>query len=231
MENAPLFEALSDEPVAALRHLLATWYGLTVDLEAQTVPSGVPRALAPAYRLRSVAPKDWRQNRIVPADRLDWHGDKCVFYVENQDVVVWGVAEADLDSPDPCVWERENVDDAVWLEAAPTLSIFLVQLAIFETTFGCLHGASAIGLEAAAADAVMSHFHRLPMPRWHWVHYPMQFYAGERTLAVTMGPPTDGRGGGTDLFIAGMTDLDIEFLEPHLAEGDWPWYSPRDGEL
>lgn len=54
--------------------------------------------------------------------------DKLVFMEENQCVVFWGIAKADLGEADPVVWQGVNGEPIEWYAEDHRLSRFLMAM-------------------------------------------------------------------------------------------------------
>ena len=63
-------------------------------------------------------------NEFVSPDEVVMEDGHLVFAHENQDVVSWGFAIADLDSDNPTAWQR-NDDEQAWASEEKTLAPFL----------------------------------------------------------------------------------------------------------
>jgi hypothetical protein len=86
----------------------------------------VPRALADYYAVAGRHPINREHNRLLPIARLQWHDDWLVFMEENQNVVVWGMARADVGSSNPMVWQCSNAEPPQWFAEDYRLSQFLM---------------------------------------------------------------------------------------------------------
>jgi hypothetical protein len=192
------------------------------------VPLGVPRALRRIHQVDAAAPRFFAINRLVPPRELEPDGDKELFYVEEQAVAVWGIDRHRLDTADPPVWCRENEPGAPWQQDAPSVSVFLLQLAVMNASFGSPHGASAAWLSPDDTDHVLAPLRELELPAWHWPAYPSRFYAGDDAVAFA-GPnigPQDRVVEYLSVSIGALTEDALRFVEPHLT-GAWEYCSLR----
>ncbi len=206
MAAEPLSQILARAPTEALAGFLRRWHGV----EALPAPAGGPRALR---GLRRIA--EWLTLNHVLWDLRD-DGDKTVFYVEEQSVAEWGVAREQLEHEDPPVWCRWRQPGAAWELDAPSMSVFLVQLAVMNAASDPPHG----GVAPVAADNMLAPLRELPLPAWHWPAHPARFYAGDDTVAFAC-PNGDGR----CVWLGGLTEDAIRAFEPHVDD-TWEYYSP-----
>jgi hypothetical protein len=217
-------EILVRAPDDALRSFLRRWHG--VSLDAVAVPADVPRALRRLHQVHAGVPRFYAGNHLLTAAQRRHEGGKEIFYAENQWVAVWGVD--DPDDPDPPVWCRENDPGEPWHEDAPSVSVFLVQLAVFGAAMTGAHGAAAAWLSAEDTDRVLEPLDELALPSWHWPAFPSRFYAGDDAVAFTCpneAPPAD-REPYRSVWIGALTEAAIRFVEPHLSEA-WEYCSLR----
>jgi hypothetical protein len=68
----------------------------------------LPRALAEHYALAGKHSINTQHNRLYTIAELAWIDDRLVFMEENQGVADWGIAQGDLEVPNPIVWQAVN---------------------------------------------------------------------------------------------------------------------------
>jgi hypothetical protein len=141
-----------DRP-AALEAALNAYFGPAL----RPVHPGLPSPLARLFT--RFEPGLLLQNRLVLPDR-----DSRVFYVENQSVNQWSLADPSGDPPvvrDGSVIENE------------TLSGFSVQLVLFEASKGGL--ACSVGGHAGGQPPLQSFLSEVPLRPWRWPN-KVRFY-------------------------------------------------------
>jgi hypothetical protein len=198
-------------------------------MASQPVPLGVPRALRRIYQVDAAAPRFFAINRLLPPRELAPDGDKELFYIEEQAVWVWGIDRNRLDAPDPPVWGRENEPGTPWFQDAPSVSVFLLQLAVMNAASAAPHGASAAWLSPDDTDRAFAPLQELALPAWHWPAYPSRFYAGDDAVAFAgpnVGSP-DEVVEYLSVCVGALTADALRFVEPHLT-GAWEYCSLRD---
>jgi hypothetical protein len=89
----------------------------------------MPLALREFYEFAGTGKRAFVINDLLAPDEI-WTDAGRVFYVEKQGVWVWGIAEGDWLADDPSVWCRENEPGSSWLQDAPSVSVFLVQMLV-----------------------------------------------------------------------------------------------------
>jgi hypothetical protein len=144
---------------------------------------------------------------------------------------VWGIAEGDWLADDPSVWCRENEPGSSWLQDAPSVSVFLVQMLVMSVALAGPHTANAAWLPEADAEVVLGSLRRLDPPPWHWPGSLARWYAGEDAVAFTcpnIAPGEDAGGRPLSVWISAVSEEAITFIKPHLSDA-WDYYSPRDG--
>jgi hypothetical protein len=226
MSREPLSDILGRAPDDALRGFLRRWHDITSKLEDIPVSADVPPALRRLHQLDAAAPRFFADNHLLPAAQRQPDGDKELFYVENQGVAVWAITRDELDAVDPPVWCREYDPGAPWLQDAPSVSVFLLQLAVFGAAMTGPHGAAAGWLSPDDTDRVLAPLRELALPSWHWPAYPSRFYAGDDAVAFTCPNPSPSDEGAPhrSVWIAALTEDAIRFVEPHLSDA-WEHYS------
>ena len=191
----------------------------------------MPRALREFYELAGNAQRALLINDLVAPDEIWTDMGHRVFYVEEQAVWLWGIAEGHWLADDPSVWGRENGPGTSWLQDAPSVSVFLVQMLVMSAALAGPHTANAAWLPETDAEVVLGRLGRLDLPPWHWPASPTRWYAGEDAVAFTcpnIAPGEDPVGQPLSVFISAVSEEAITFVEPHLSDA-WDYYSPRDG--
>jgi hypothetical protein len=199
---------LVDVDVRTLERFLATWYGPPDRPAAGRPGAAAPRSLPRPLREWYIATSRYSRpltfhNTVLEPDQVQEDGGKLVFWVENQEVVLWA---ADRDGDDPMVYERVNVDGAPWHPTGVPLSGFLLNVAILEA---CMGGASctahAAGLNEAQTTDCLAPLR--PMP-YLGPTYRGQLYVGRQMLAFATWSPGDL----WELYLAARTSTAIEQL-------------------
>jgi hypothetical protein len=88
----------------------------------------IPSALADYYAVAGRHLINRQHNRLYQIGELEWRGDRLVFMEENQCVAFWGIARADVATPDPVVWQAPNADPLVWFPEEYRVSQFLLAM-------------------------------------------------------------------------------------------------------
>lgn len=88
----------------------------------------LPQALIDYYTLAGQHFINQEHNQLLPIEQMYWIDDKFVFMEEDQRVVYWGIKQADVDSPNPLVWQGINSDVIDWYEEPYKLSQFLMAM-------------------------------------------------------------------------------------------------------
>ncbi len=172
----------------SLERFLTRWYG-PPDRQRVTVEvDGVPGPLRDWFELTSCwSTPVTAQSRVLSQPRQE--NGKLVFWVENQGVWLWATT---ADGDDPPVYDRENVDGAVWQPTGEPLSTFLLHVAVFEAVMGASHCAYAGWVSPAQFEEILAPLRPLPMPDWHWPTGGHRLYAADGLLAL--GGPNPGPG-------------------------------------
>lgn len=174
---------LVDVDVSTLERFLATWYGPPNRAAAGRPGAAAPRPLPRPLREWYIATSRYSRpltfhNTVLEPEQVQEDGGKLVFWVENQEVVLWA---ADRDGDDPMVYERANVDGEPWHPTGVPLSGFLLNIAILEA---CMGGASCIataeGLNEAQAADCLAPLRPMPYPG---PTYQGHLAVGHQTLA------------------------------------------------
>lgn len=228
-----LRDILARRPREAVHGFMRRWHGLTPG--AHPIPDDValPAVLAEFHRSYGTAVDAWLINHLwAPEDMEEDEEDRSfvVFYSEEQGVYLWAIAKDDLEDEDPPVWCRENDPGEPWVQEAPSLSVFLVQMLVMSAALSGPHAAVAAWLPPADAARALAGLDRLDLPPWHWPGHPARWYAGDEVVAFTCpnvgGKPKDEP--DLSVWVSALSQDAIRFLEPHLTDA-WDYYSPRDG--
>ena len=209
------------------------WHGLTPADHAVPADVALPAALAEFYRSYGTAVDAWLINHLqAPQDVWEDEEDEnfLVFYAEEQSVYLWAVAKEDLDDEDPPVWCRENEPGKPWVEDAPSVSVFLVQMLVMSAALSGPHIAVAAYLSQEATARALAELSELDLPPWHWPGHPGRWYAGDEVVAFTcpnVGPEPEDEP-DLSVCVSATSEGALRCLEPHLTD-NWEYYSPRDG--
>jgi hypothetical protein len=160
----------AEDRVRAMEIFVERWYApITAEASKasnplERTPLELPEPLRRLYGL--AAKRDlFGQNRLVKAEDLAVEDGKLGFYIENQGVCVWAV-----DHPaghDPPVFVRGNAWGDPWVEEAPTLSGFVIQMVIFEAVLCAGHfSARHDGLTASELRKLQRKVAPLVLPPW-----------------------------------------------------------------
>jgi hypothetical protein len=109
---------------------------------------------------RAWSPPLTRQNRVLSQAELIHEDDHVVFYVENQGVVLWSYAGAG----DAEVFER-NSGETLWRPVGACVSTFLLQVAVFEASFGP-NAVLAGQVGESELRGLLDGFDELPLDTW-----------------------------------------------------------------
>ena len=142
-----------------------------------------------------------------------------------------GDRQGDWLADDQSVWGRENKLGTSWLQDAPSVSVFLVQMLVMSAALAGPHTANAAWLPKTDAQVVLGSLGQLDLPPWHWPGSPARWYAGEDAVAFAcpnIAPGEDARGQPLSVWISAVSEEAITFVEAHLSDV-WDCYSPRDG--
>jgi len=132
---------------------------------------------------RAWSPPLTRQNRVLSRAELIQEDDHVVFYVENQGVVVWSyVGDGDAE-----VFER-NRDEIARRSLGVGMSSFLLQVAVFEASFGP-YALLAGQVGEFELHGLLGGFEELPLDTWAGC----RFWATDALIAniVVNQPPDD----------------------------------------
>lgn len=193
---------------AAIKQFVAQWHrplapedGLLLEdiREAQSwseVP--FPQALQEWYLLGgSRRDLNAAQNRLLSPAELEVRAEHVVFFVENQNVVRWGIRVSDLGMADPPVYLDNDFTVPTappahpWLLENATLSEFLLQMIMVHTLVGMpaqehvFRGWAEI--DASTLEQIATLFPRFNLPLWHWPRYPTQFFGMDEVLLLVDG--------------------------------------------
>ena len=119
---------------------------------------------------------------IVQNDLLDppeRHGQRLLFYVENQGVCTWSTS---IGGDDPPVWADHDGESVT--EDDP-LSRFLIAIAILEAVIGSQVGASVSSLQRDQFSTGFGPLRKLPFSPWRGFPEGATFYASDDLLAAS----------------------------------------------
>jgi hypothetical protein len=243
----PLSAILRHPPAEAMELLLASWHGPRAVEPMTSEQAGSTKMPGPLRRFYGIL-GGWRnvvvQNVVLAPPEMPhlaqekWatarvDDGKLVFYVENQGVCEWATSLEDTDEAP--VWIRGSTlggELSDWTLEEPPLSVFLLQLLVFEAIMGAPNGASVAWLDRQALAQIVEPLDRLQTGPWRWPSYPGEFYAGDRVLAFAGPNPgpdeTESTAENVSLALAALDSDALAYLDdlPHL---DWDWFSRRDG--
>jgi hypothetical protein len=226
----PFHEILALPPQEAFPRFMQRWLGRPRGAASSIVADPLQaRALRRIHAAYGSVPSGFLVNHLLAPEAVTREDGFTVFYVEEQGVWLWAIADGDLDAEDPPVWGRENEPAAPWDIEAPDVSTFLVQMALMSAALTAPHGAGAAWLAAAEAERVLSPLVELALPRWRWPGDPVRWYAGDDSIALTCPNryPGDEEDPHVSLWLGSVTEAGVRFVEPHLS-GAWDYYSPHD---
>ena len=233
MPAQPLSDILSLPANEALRGFMQRWHGVAPGAHELPAELRLPRVLADFYRAYGTAADAWLVNRLQAPDDL-WEDEEddafLVFYVEEQAVYLWAIKKDDVGADDPPVWCRENDPGRTWVQDAPTVSVFLLQMVVMSAALSGPHAACAAWLSREDAETMLAGLSLLNLPPWHWPGHPARWYAGEDVVAFTCPnvAPDSGEDPELSVWVSALSEDGLRFLEPHISSA-WDYYSPRDG--
>ncbi len=88
----------------------------------------LPKALFDYYALAGEHPINTVHNQLLPIEQIRLINSKLIFMEENQCVVYWAIDQADINSPNPIVWQGINGDIVAWHEEPYKLNQFLMAM-------------------------------------------------------------------------------------------------------
>ena len=227
MAPEALCDILSRPAPEAIDRFMARWHGGAAEgAEPLVAPGFLPEVLRRFYSRYGTVTSALLINRLLPPAEVGVDDAFVVSYVEEQAVYLWGIAEDDLELADPPVWCRENEPRKPWVQDAPSVSVFLLQMLVMSAALNGPHGAAAAWLSPEKSERALSRLQALDLPPWHWPGHPTRWYA----VAFTCPNAVQSASGDAHLsvWVGSLTDDGVRFLEPHLS-ADWDDYSPRDG--
>ena len=231
MAAGSLYDILRGPAPDAFEAFMVRWHGM-VPGEQGVLPGTdrLPRALRRMYEAFGTAPDAFLLNRLLPPTDIAEGDGFTVFYVEEQAVYLWGIANDDLGEDDPPVWRRENEPGKTWVKESPKVSVFMVQMVVMSAALNGPYGAAAAWLSPEETEHVLAPLRQLDLPPWHWPGDPARWYAGEDAVAFTCPNPAPDDEGTAHLsvWVSSLSEAGIRFVEPHLSDA-WDYYSPRDG--
>jgi hypothetical protein len=182
------------------------------------IGAGLPAALREAYLLFGRRPDLTAvQDPLVPPAELglDDAGNAVVFRVENQRCAAWGVAAADLSSPDPPVYVRHR---GGWQPFLNRVSAACVEMVLSEVLLGRRQLGDTCELPAELITTVESAYGQLPVPEypsWYDRGITVRWFSAPGKLLRM-----DGRGPCCWLVAGCQTLADLESIR---ATVPGPW--------
>jgi len=152
------------------------------------------------------------------------------FWWENQNVTAWAYLTADSAKDDPPVYmldpetgTLENVGAGPWLQAAESMTTFLLQMTVFRA-MTLAHGTyGGWGWpESAEVKEIADRFTALPLGSWRWPAPPTTWYGGADTLVMTVGAAS----GRQELWITCQSRK--AFMRHRSLIREWQWWMPPD---
>lgn len=211
-----------------LDDFLTRWYGKP-DREARPVREADQRLPRPLQECFEVMTRWSRpltvQNRLLDADQMWVDDGKQVFWVENQGVWLWGI---DPVGADPAVYDRENEPGQPWEPTGVPLSVFLVQIAVFEAIAVAEYGAGAAWIKPEDLEKVLAPLTPIPGAKWRFPETMHQLYGGDDLLAQA--GPNVGAGETPEtaeyreVFVAGRIPSAVAYLQT-VKNVEWDWHS------
>jgi hypothetical protein len=231
MTPEPLQDILGRPAPEAVDGFMERWHVPMDDSPGQLeAPEFFPEVLRRFYARYGAPASAFLVNRLLPPAEVGEDDGFVVFYVEEQAVYLWAIATEDLELEDPPVWCRENEPGKPWVQDAPNVSVFLVQMLVMSAALNGPHGAAAAWLSPDETERVLAPLRQLDLPPWHWPGHPARWYAGDDTVAFTC--PNHAPGDTDDphlsVWVSSLTVDGVRFIEPCLSDA-WDYYSPRDG--
>jgi hypothetical protein len=157
------------------------------------IGAGLPAALREAYLLFGRRPDltAVQDPLVLPGELgLDDAGNAVVFRAENQRCAAWGVAAADLSSPDPPVYVRHR---GGWQPFLNRVSTACVEMVLSEVLLGRRQLGDMCELPAELVTTVESAYGQLPVPEYpSWYDRGIGSPRRASCCAWTVADPTAG---------------------------------------
>lgn len=164
------------------------------------------------------------QETLLPPDCWRLRGGALVFCVENQGVVLWGIAEADLVLEDPPVRVAENREPLAWAWDHDRLSDFFVTLAYWHGIVAAKFSAGNVGIAETTSPEQRAELEReyaeIPLGPNSW---GVRVFAGEgkwfllqktgRLTCLVVGPTDSDRVVQEFERVRELTGIDFSFAE------------------
>jgi hypothetical protein len=115
------------------------------------------------------------------------------------------------------------------VQEEPPLSLFVLQLLVFEAALASPHGASAADLHRSRLPAVLAPLRPLPKARWRWPEWPSELWAGDDVVVAfcpNLHPETDEY---VSVFVGARSPVALAWLEA-LVDDAWEHFSPWDAD-
>lgn len=215
------------EHLATLRRLAEYWHGpcqpgdgLTEEeLRGKPIPYPLRWWYQLAGRRKAIMSG---QNILVELEELQV--DKAgwlQFYNENQYCYQWATT---LDGDDPPVFGRDNDGDP-WTPEGMVLSVFLIEVCMFEATIKAPYGGCTVCLDNAVLSKIMARIPRMPVAPWRWPG-KTYFYAGNGAFMFSA-PNGEYKGKpASSVWIGAKSEQPLAFLKPIVNENpSWDFLS------
>jgi hypothetical protein len=179
-----MMDELLDPSPESLERFLIRWHGPPDrNRAALALGQALPEPLRKWFETVSRWSREVTvQNRVVPPYPDPEDPAVQVFWVENQAVWLWGYRVDSSD--DPIVLDRENEVGKPWQTTNTPLSVFLLQVAVFEALMGARYGASAIDIGEDAVEQITRPLTPVPTRAWHWLN-DAGLWVGNGLLAMS----------------------------------------------
>jgi hypothetical protein len=221
-------ELLNPGP-GSLERFLVRWYGPPdKDYAAVAIRQPMPGPLREWFETVSRWSRGVTvQNRIVAPYPDEEDPTVQVFWVENQGVWLWGYRGDS--GEDPTVLDRQNEVGKPWETTNTPLSLFLLQVAVFEALMGATYGACAIDIAEDAVNRITHPLTPVPTRAWRWLN-GAGLWVGTGLLVMSTvnvppgTPPTATSGWWVQ--IGATSEVRLEYLDALAIEWVWKGRSP-----
>jgi len=190
---------------------LTEFFGPSTPRAASDDPAEVPPPLRDVHELLGPR-RGWvyRQNVLLPLDRLRRIGERTVFYEENQRVTAWACGMGD---DDPTVWMEDfgsRETPPGWLPETERLTGFLLQTLLFELAIGCPFGAVEVEIPNAVTDRLAAAMSPAPVRPWRWPSGGRFFVDSDSVALIS---PREGMPGFTDVTFGSRRAESVPWLQ------------------